>query len=98
MTPEEKQKIIEQAQQIADNGCKQIKDCSKCGLQKIGFGCLYDYDNSKTVALVFLAGIAFEKGEFSEYKEPLPVPKTEHGPDCYCVQCVNLRRHVNKSQ
>ena len=63
MSTIDKQKLIEQARRIVDNGCEHINDCSKCGLQKIGFGCFYDYENSKTVALVFLAGISLGNKE-----------------------------------
>ena len=67
MTEDEKQKIIEQAQQIIDSGCKHIKNCEKDCLLKKAEICraerLFDYDDGQHVAYGFLAGIAFEKGD-----------------------------------
>ncbi len=65
---EEKQKLIEHAQRIAESGCDHIprghcaEDCllsgKICGTQ--GY---FDRGASKDIAVAFLAGIAFEKGE-----------------------------------
>ena len=67
MKKDEKQKLIEQAQQIIDSGCKHIKNCEKDCLLKKAEICraerLFDYDDGQHVAYGFLAGIAFEKGD-----------------------------------
>ncbi|MCK5616379.1 hypothetical protein KAR91_81710, partial [Candidatus Pacearchaeota archaeon] len=79
-TDSKKQKIIEQAQQIAENGCSPIRNCEKeCLLHDriCKAGLLFDYHDSKFVAQAFLSGIAFEKGDIC----------TENAVKNPCIEC-----------
>lgn len=57
----EKQKLIEQAKDIDDNGCEDIF-CSDCVLNKACL-CRECQEKSPSVARGFLLGIDFEKGD-----------------------------------
>ena len=89
----EKQKLIEQAQQIAEKGCEKPPIvCESCVLSNNGCDGA-DPFFSDTAAKIFLAGIAFEKGEV---KEKIKNPCIECGEEWVsvhsdkCPHCGNV--------
>lgn len=88
MTPEQKQKLIKQAQQIAKNGCDGVF-CTDCVLDP---QCDGGFD-VRGFAHGFLAGIEFKKGEPEEKLTPCPECKKPRGEEengayiCPCPHC-----------
>lgn len=64
----DKQKIIEQLQHIAENGCikDRVVSCTDCFLDKNDLCAAWRSHHSGTLAALFLAGIEFEKGDYDQ--------------------------------